>query len=78
MRDALELFWDIGQVHSRNFNWVPFIPSDQLIRSFNTAHLIVQFWDLYCICNEKTKTIDEVGVNRELRLSFKRELFYLT
>jgi hypothetical protein len=42
---------------------------------FGTAHLAVQFWDLYCICNEKTKTLAEVWVNRELRLSFRRTFF---
>jgi hypothetical protein len=39
---------------------------------FGTAPLAVQFWDLYCICNEKTKTLAEVWVDRELRLSFRR------
>jgi hypothetical protein len=31
----------------------------------------VQFWELYCICNEKSKTIAEVWVNIEFRLSFR-------
>lgn len=31
----------------------------------------MQFWELYCICNEKSKTIAEVWVNREFRLSFR-------
>jgi hypothetical protein len=26
---------------------------------FGTAPLAVQFWDLYCTCNEKTKTLAE-------------------
>jgi hypothetical protein len=39
---------------------------------FGTASLAVQFWNLYCICNEKTKTLAEVRVNRELRLSIRR------
>jgi hypothetical protein len=39
---------------------------------FGTASLAVQFWDLYCICNEKTKTRAEVWFNRELRLIFRR------
>jgi hypothetical protein len=32
----------------------------------------VQFWDLYCICNEKVKTLADVWVEKELRLTFKR------
>jgi hypothetical protein len=39
---------------------------------FGTAPLVVQFWELYCICNEKTKSLAEVWVNRELRLTFRR------
>jgi hypothetical protein len=39
---------------------------------FGTAPLVVQFWDLYCICNEKIKTLAEVWVDRELKLSFRR------
>jgi hypothetical protein len=34
---------------------------------FGIAPLAVQFWELYCICNDKTKTLD-----RELRLTFRR------
>jgi hypothetical protein len=34
--------------------------------------LAVQFWELYCICNEKTKSIAEVWVEGEMRLSFRR------
>jgi hypothetical protein len=37
-----------------------------------TAPLAIQFWDLYYICNQKTKTLAEVWVDRELRLSFRR------
>jgi hypothetical protein len=39
---------------------------------FGTAPLAVQFWELYCICNEKAKTIAEVWVEKELRLPFRR------
>jgi hypothetical protein len=34
--------------------------------------LAVQFWDLYCICQEKTRTIAQVWVDGELRLTFRR------
>jgi hypothetical protein len=27
---------------------------------FGYAPLVVQFWELYCICNEKVKTIAEI------------------
>jgi hypothetical protein len=37
-----------------------------------TAPPAIQFWDLYYICNQKTKTLAEVWVDRELRLSFRR------
>jgi hypothetical protein len=39
---------------------------------FGTAPLAVQFWELYCVCNEKVKTLAEIWVERELRLSFRR------
>jgi hypothetical protein len=39
---------------------------------FGIAPLAIQFWELYCICNEKTKTLAEIWVERELRLSFRR------
>jgi hypothetical protein len=39
---------------------------------FGSVPLAVQFWDLYTIGNEKTKTIAEVWVERELRLTFRR------
>jgi hypothetical protein len=42
---------------------------------FGTAPLAMQFWNLYYICNEKTKTLAGVRVNRELRLSFRRTFF---
>jgi hypothetical protein len=32
----------------------------------------VKFYELYCICNEKTRTLAEVWVDGELRLSFRR------
>jgi hypothetical protein len=31
---------------------------------FGFVPLVVQFWDLYCVCNEKTKTITEIWVQR--------------
>jgi hypothetical protein len=39
---------------------------------FGSAPLAVQSWDLYCVCNEKTKTVAEIWVQGELRLSFRR------
>jgi hypothetical protein len=39
---------------------------------FGTAPLAVQFWDLYCNCNEKTSTLATVWVGGELRLTFRR------
>jgi hypothetical protein len=39
---------------------------------FGTTPLVVQFWDLYCIHNEKTKTISEIMVDGEVRLTFRR------
>jgi hypothetical protein len=38
--------------------------------------LTVQFWDLYSVCNEKTKCVPEVWVEGELRLSFRRTFTY--
>jgi hypothetical protein len=35
----------------------------------------VQFWDLYRLCNEKTKILAEVWVDGELRISFRRTFF---
>jgi hypothetical protein len=32
----------------------------------------VQFWGLYCLCNEKTKTVAEVVCDGEIKLSFRR------
>jgi hypothetical protein len=34
--------------------------------------LAVQFWELYCICNEKAKRIADVWVGNELRVTFRR------
>jgi hypothetical protein len=34
--------------------------------------LVVQFWELYCICNEKAKRIADVWVGNELRVTFRR------
>jgi hypothetical protein len=42
---------------------------------FGSAPLAVQFWDLYTICNEKTKIVAEVWVNGELRLTFRITFF---
>jgi hypothetical protein len=39
---------------------------------FGSTPLAVQFWDLFTIYNEKTKTVDEVWVDGELRLTFRR------
>jgi hypothetical protein len=42
---------------------------------FGTAPLALQFWELYCFYNEKIKSIAEVWVEGELRLSFRRSFF---
>jgi hypothetical protein len=39
-----------------------------------TAPLVVQFWELYCICIEKTKTVSKVLGEGEIRLSFRRTI----
>jgi hypothetical protein len=39
---------------------------------FGSVPLAVQFWELYSICNEKTKTLAEVWVDKELRVTFRR------
>jgi hypothetical protein len=39
---------------------------------FGTTPLDVQFLELYCISNEKTKTISEIVVDGEVRLTFRR------
>jgi hypothetical protein len=33
-RGTSGLIWDIGQVSSRSFDWLPFTPSGRLLRSF--------------------------------------------
>jgi hypothetical protein len=48
-----------------------------IVRSwFGTALLAVQFWDLYSICIEKIKTLAEVWVDGELRVTFRRTFSY--
>jgi hypothetical protein len=37
-----------------------------------TAPLAVQFWELYCICNEKTEVVADTWVDGELKLTFRR------
>jgi hypothetical protein len=39
---------------------------------FGTTLLAMQFYELYCICNEKIRTLAKVWVDGELRLSFRR------
>jgi hypothetical protein len=39
---------------------------------FGTAPLVVQFWDMYTICNKKSKKFSEIWVDGELRLTFRR------
>jgi hypothetical protein len=39
---------------------------------FGTTPLAVQFWELYCISNEKRKSIAEVWDNETLKLLFRR------
>jgi hypothetical protein len=41
---------------------------------FRRAPLPVQFWEFYYICNEKTKTLVVVWVDRELRLFLELSL----
>lgn len=38
----------------------------------STVLLATQFWELYSIVNEKNNTLEEVWVDSELGLSFKR------
>ena len=40
--------------------------------SFGTAPLVVQFWDVFSICNQIGAPLSEVWVNGEVRLSFRR------
>jgi hypothetical protein len=39
-------FWDIGRVLLRNFDWLPFTPSDHLLWSFNEVAVHVGDHDL--------------------------------
>jgi hypothetical protein len=39
---------------------------------FGSTPLAYQFWDMYCVCNEKTKTMTEIWIQGELILSFRR------
>ena len=39
---------------------------------FGTSPLAVQFWPIYSICNEQTKTIKEVWDGETLKLTFRR------
>jgi hypothetical protein len=34
--------------------------------------LAVQFWEIYCICNEKSRKIADIWVDGELRVTFRR------
>jgi hypothetical protein len=43
----------------------------QALKHFGKT-LAMQFWDLNSICNEKTKTVAEVWVDEEIRLTFRR------
>jgi hypothetical protein len=38
---------------------------------FGTAPLAVQFWDMYTICNKKSKKFSKIWVDGELRLTFR-------
>jgi hypothetical protein len=59
----LDIDGSVVMVRELSFGWI--LGSVQPL-------LTVQFWELYCICNEKTKSLAEVWVNRELRLAFRR------
>jgi mannosylglycoprotein endo-beta-mannosidase len=39
---------------------------------FGTSPLSVQFWEIYCICNEPLATISEVWDGNSLKLTFRR------
>jgi hypothetical protein len=39
---------------------------------FDIVPLAGQFWNIYSICNEKSKALAEVWVDGELRLTFRR------
>lgn len=42
---------------------------------FGTAPLAVQFWNLFCICNQIGKTLAEIWDEVELKLTFRRTFF---
>jgi hypothetical protein len=39
---------------------------------FGTSPLSVQFWDMYCICNEKMATISQIWDSVNVKLTFRR------
>jgi hypothetical protein len=39
---------------------------------FGTSPLSVQFWEIYCICNEPLATVSEVWDGISLKLTFRR------
>jgi hypothetical protein len=64
-----------AQVVKFGYRWV--VGNGQRVRFwedtwFGTAPLAIQFWELYSICYEKTKTTAELWVQGELRVSFRR------
>jgi hypothetical protein len=76
-------FWKcvilIAQAIKHGYRWV--VGDGTKIRFwedswFGSTPLAVQFWELYCVCNEKTITIAEVWVDGELRLTFRRMFSY--
>jgi hypothetical protein len=41
---------------------------------FGTSPLSIQFWEIYCVCNETCQTISEVWDGHDLKLTFRRNL----
>ena len=39
---------------------------------FGTSPFSVQFWDIYCICNEQNATISQIWDGTTVKLSFRR------
>jgi hypothetical protein len=39
---------------------------------FGNSPLVVQFWDIYCICDQIDKTVAEVWDGQEVKLTFRR------
>jgi hypothetical protein len=39
---------------------------------FGTSPLAVQFWDLYCVCNEQLVVVSEVWDGTNTKLTFRR------